>query len=120
MKIRQRRLITGFLGAVLAVSMFCMPAAAAVESGVSRESASEIGEVSESVVKNDSFITGSTASQTPVDLSGATWKKVGNHLRLRNSDGSYKKGFVKHNGKLYFFDSKGNLKTGFFSYKGKQ
>ena len=120
MKIRQRRLITGFLGALLAVSMFCMPAAAAVESGVSRESASEIGEVSESVVKNDSFITGSTASQTPVDLSGATWKKVGNHLRLRNSDGSYKKGFVKHNGKLYFFDSKGNLKTGFFTYKGKQ
>ena len=120
MKIRQRRLITGFLGALLAVSMFCMPAAAAVESGVSRESASEIGEVSESVVKTDSFITGSTASQTPVDLSGATWKKVGNHLRLRNSDGSYKKGFVKHNGKLYFFDSKGNLKTGFFTYKGKQ
>ena len=57
--------------------------------------------------------------QIPVGTSGSTWKKVGSKIRLRGSNGKYKTGFVKKDGKYYYFDSKGNLKTGFITYKGK-
>lgn len=50
--------------------------------------------------------------------SGATWKKVGSHLRLKGSNGKYKTGFVKYSGKYYYFNHKGNLKIGFFTSKG--
>lgn len=57
--------------------------------------------------------------QTTALPAGATWKKVGGHLRLKGSNGKYKTGFVKYNGEYYYFDSKGNLKTGFITVKGK-
>ena len=57
--------------------------------------------------------------QIPCGTSGSTWKKVGSQIRLRGSNGKYKTGFVKKDGKYYYFDSKGNLKTGFITYKGK-
>ena len=52
-------------------------------------------------------------------ISSAKWKKVGKNLRLKSSSGKYKKGMVKYNGSYYYFDSKGNLKTGFITYKKK-
>ena len=58
-------------------------------------------------------------SQIPADKSASKWKKVGGNIRLKGSNGKYKTGFVKKDGKYYYFDSKGNLKTGFFTVKGK-
>ena len=58
-------------------------------------------------------------AQIPADTSASTWKKVGGNIRLKGSNEKYKTGFVKKGGKYYYFDSKGNLKTGFFTVKGK-
>lgn len=52
--------------------------------------------------------------------SGLQWKKVGGNLRLQNADGSYRKGFVKYKGTTYYFNSKGNLVTGFFTSGGRK
>jgi uncharacterized protein YvpB len=57
--------------------------------------------------------------QIPAGTSGSTWEKVGSQIRLMGSNGKYKTGFVKKDGKYYYFDSKGNMKTGFFTAKGK-
>ena len=120
MKIQFRKLITGLLVFSLAAGTLLMPAGAAVRGESARTSAAETGKISSPAVSSESFIEKSTASHTPVDVSSATWKKVGGKLRLQSSNGSYKKGFVKHNGKLYYFDSKGNLKVGFFTVGGKK
>lgn len=58
-------------------------------------------------------------AQIPAGTSGSTWEKVGSQIRLMGSNGKYKTGFVKKDGKYYYFDSKGNMKTDFFTVKGK-
>ena len=120
MKIQRKKLITGFLAFSLAAGMFLMPAGAAVRSDAAQMSAAESGQSSGPAVSSESFINKGTTVHTSTDLSGATWKKVGKYLRLKSSEGSYKTGFVKHNGKLYYFDKKGNLVTGFFTAGGKK
>ena len=47
------------------------------------------------------------------------WVENGEHLRLRSVDGKYRKGFALRRGRLYFFDSNGNLQTGWISFGGK-
>lgn len=120
MKIQLKTLITGLLVFSLTAGMLLMPAGAAVRNDSAQNSAAETGKMNGPSVSSESFITESTAAQTPVDVSGATWKKVGSYYRLQSSNGSYKTGFVKHNGKTYFFDSKGNMKVGFFTTGGKK
>lgn len=119
MKIQFRKLITGFLVFTMAAGMLCMPAGAAVRNETAQASAAETGKTSGPGVSSESFITESTETPVSVDVSGARWKKVGGYLRLQSSSGSYKTGFVKRNGKLYYFDSNGNMKVGFFRTGGK-
>lgn len=120
MKIQLRKLITGLLVFSLTAGTLLMPAGAAVRTDTAQTSAAETGKSSGPAVSSESFITESTAKPASVDVSGATWKKVGGHYRLQSSNGSYKTGFVKYNGKLYYFDSKGNMKLGFFTAGGKK
>ena len=82
--------------------------------------------------------TGSTAESAAADATGSTaekaeeepeppkepripdqWVENGEHLRLRSVDGKYRKGFALRRGRLYFFDSNGNLQTGWISFGGK-
>ena len=119
MKIQFRKLTTGLLALSMAAGMLCMPAGAAVRNVTAQKSAVESG-TAEAPVSSESLITESTDSHTPVDLSGATWKKVGSNLRLQSSNGKYKTGFVTQNGRLYYFDAKGNMKLGFFTVGGKK
>ena len=119
MKIQFRKLTTGLLALSMAAGMLCMPAGAAVRNVTAQKSAVESG-TAEAPVSSESLITESTDSHTPVDLSGATWKKVGSNLRLQSSDGKYKTGFVTQNGRLYYFDARGNMKLGFFTVGGKK
>ena len=102
--------------------VFAVPAGAAAPAGTLDAAVSAPEKASEAAVSSDAFITESTESHAPIgaDAAGAKWKTVGKHLRLQSSSGSYKKGFVKRNGKLYYFDSKGNLKVGFFTVGGKK
>lgn len=66
-----------------------------------------------------SLIDESRTAPVQTGASAASWKKVGSHLRLKGSNGKYKTGFVKYQGKYYYFNHKGNLKLGFFTVKGK-
>ena len=108
--IKKRKTSTGkfhitLLLILLLIVMTALPAAAAVNTGPEKGAISLIDESRRSLV--------------PAGTSSAKWKKVGNNLRLKGSNGKYKKGFVKYKGKLYYFDSKGNLKIGFFTVNGK-
>ena len=47
------------------------------------------------------------------------WVEHGDHLRLRAAGGKYRKGFALRRGSLHFFDSNGNLQTGWISFGGK-
>lgn len=90
---------------LLVAELLPVPAAAAAGSGTAGAESSLLEE-----------------SRTPriqTGTSGATWKKVGSHLRLKGSNGKYKTGFVKYKGQYYYFNHKGNLKIGFFTSKGK-
>lgn len=60
------------------------------------------------------------SAQITAGKSGATWKKVGSRIRLQGADGKYLTGFVKYNGKYYYFDAKGNMKTGFITVNGRK
>ena len=120
MKIQFKKLLTGFLVISLTAGIFAVPAGAAVRSETEKSPAVKTEKTAEPYVGNELLFKSRTESHTPIDLSGATWKKVGNHLRLQSSNGKYKTGFVKHNNKLYYFNSKGNLVTGFFTAKGKK
>lgn len=116
---RSKRLITGFLLLSLLTGLLCMPVGAGVRTGAAAAAASVSGEASEAAVSKDSLLTPATEIQTPVNMSSATWKKVGSNLRLQSSNGKYKTGFVKYDGSLYYFDSKGNMKVGFFTVDGR-
>lgn len=120
MKIQFKKLITSLLVFTLAAGMLCMPAGAAVRNETAQSSGAETGKTSGPMIINESFITENTAVPASIDVSGATWKRIGGHLRLQSTNGSYKTGFVKHNGKLYYFDSNGNMKVGFFTAGGKK
>ena len=115
-----KRLISCFLFLSLAAGAFCLPAGAAVRTAPASPAVSVQGETVEAAVGNAAtFMTDRTEAQTPVDAAGATWKKVGTNLRLQSSSGRYKTGFVKYNGKQYYFNASGNLKTGFFTTGGQ-
>lgn len=120
MKIQFKALITGLLVFSLTAGTLLMPAGAAVRSDSANNSAADTGKMTGPAVSSESFITDRTAVHTPVDVSGATWKKVGGKLRLQSSNGTYKTGFVTYNGKTYYFDSHGNMKVGFFTVGGKK
>ncbi|MDO5131557.1 MAG: GH25 family lysozyme [Eubacteriales bacterium] len=112
MKNQSRRLVAVFLLFALFAGVFSMPVEAAGASAAAEDAAGPAGGTS-------ALITSRTDSHLPVQMQSATWKKVDGHLRLRSSSGKYKTGFVKHNGRWYYFDSKGNLVTDFFTVNGK-
>ena len=57
--------------------------------------------------------------QPAVDYS-YTWVQNGSRVRLKDSDGKYKKGFVTYQGSKYYFDSNGYMKVGFFTVGSKK
>ena len=61
----------------------------------------------------------SSSSQKASKDSDLTWRETENGLRIQASNGKFRKGFVRYKGKLYYFDSKGYLVTGFFKADGK-
>lgn len=65
----------------------------------------------------DSFV--DTGDHRMISESSLTWTNVNGKIRLRLDDGKYQTGFKRVEGKLYCFDAKGNLKTGFFTMGGK-
>ena len=115
MSAQSRRLLTAFLAVSIVLSTVCLPVGAAVKPGQQMPACSGPENISGDAGGNGAFIMDRMEKQTPVDISSAKWKTVGGHLRLLSSDGKYRTGFVRVNGILYFFDSKGNLTTGFFT-----
>ena len=89
------------LSCLLAAGTACIPAGAATPG---------------TALRTSSFF---EEQRQQLTISSAKWKKVAKNLRLKSSSGKYKKGMVKYNGSYYYFDSKGNLKTGFITYKKK-
>lgn len=120
MKGQFKKLIAGFLLFSLTLSMFSVTAGAAGTSEAVTRSALISGGASEPAVSEDAFIKGTADRTAQLDISSATWKKVGSSWRLKSSSGKYKKGFVKYKGDYYYFDSKGNMKVGWFKVSGKK
>lgn len=120
MKIQFRKLAAGFLAFSLTLSTLGMTAGAAVTSDVMSGSAQMSGEATEAPVSGDTLIRTRSESAAQFDVSSLTWSKVGSNWRLKDSNGSYKKGFVKYNGEYYYFDANGNMKVGWFTIAGKR
>lgn len=114
------KLLSVFLLCTLLTGTTGIHAAAAVRTDL-QESLSA-GLVQEKNAENDrsGLNTNRTDTTLSVNAASLTWTKVGNNLRLKDSRGKYKTGFVKYRNRLYYFDKSGNLKTGFFKVGTKR
>ena len=105
--LRIRQALARVLILVLLAGLWAVPAYAAA------------GTITQPARRAGALVDKNRLEQIPAGTSGSTWEKVGSQIRLMGSNGKYKTGFVKKDGKYYYFDSKGNMKTGFFTAKGK-
>lgn len=117
MKNQSRRLILNVILSVFLAGLLSVQTGAAVRPAAEVSSNTAMAENGISRIEFNTAGTEKTVTASDLSL---TWKKVGNHLRLQDSRGKYKKGFVTYRGHLYYFDKKGNLKTGFFTVSGKK
>lgn len=120
MKNLSRRLLTGILLLTLTAGLLTMPvfasaAPAAGETALTVSAAPAVSALPEEPL-NEKHREAVLAAKDE-DL---TWHETSGGIRIQAPNGKYRKGFVRYQGKLYYFNSRGFLKTGFFKVDGKK
>lgn len=119
MKILSRKLIAGFLLVTLITGIFSLPAAASVTTAEKNFAAALTSSGEETAAEGRGFVEPAEDKVLSAVDTNLTWKQFDGGWRIQAPNGKFRKGFVEYKGQLYFFDSKGYLKTGFFKVNGK-
>ena len=116
MNILPRKLISAVLLITLITGMTGLSASASVRTKESRPALSLTASSGETV---SAFVDQKKAEVSAASGDNLKWVKFDGGYRIQAPNGKYRKGFVKYKNKVYYFDSKGYLKTGFFKADGK-